>query len=230
MTATRRVATPNGRILAVTEEELRRIILDVHDGAAQQLFAALAQVKLMQRKLAAGEPTSDAEWLVFLGRLEGLLASAQNEVRNFLGTFRPPDFPHRDLIDILRGLILQHENFTGCQVDFLTSEDAVVASLAVKIALYRICQEALANAFRHAGVTRQTVRLSCTEHRIRLEVSDQGRGFSPPPLYGPEGTERGEHIGLRGMRDRVALVDGELTLRTAPGKGTTIVVTVPAGE
>jgi signal transduction histidine kinase len=100
-------------------------------------------------------------------------------------------------------------------------------SLPVKIALYRILQEALSNAYRHAGANRQWVRLWGEGDIICLEVEDQGKGFEPPPLEGPQATERVEHIGLRGMRDRVALLGGTFQLFSQPGKGTRITVKVP---
>jgi len=103
-------------------------------------------------------------------------------------------------------------------------------NLPAKIALYRILQEALSNSYRHAGVQRVWVRLDAVGDRVRLEVEDKGRGFNPPPLVGPEATERAEHIGLRGMRERVALVGGTLTLHSAPGTGTRIVVEMPTDE
>ncbi|MGH2524108.1 MAG: sensor histidine kinase, partial [Anaerolineales bacterium] len=103
-------------------------------------------------------------------------------------------------------------------------------SLPVKIALYRIVQEALSNAYRHGGVKGARVALSAEGKSVRLEVADDGRGFVPPPLVGPEATERVEHIGLRGMRERVSLVGGTFAIATAPGAGTHIVVEVPADE
>ncbi len=219
-----------GRILAVTEEELQRIVLDIHDGPVQQLFAASAQVKLMQLRLQRDEEISAHEWFNYLSQQAELLSSIQQEIRNFLGAFRPPSFPHRELIDILQGLIMQHENFTGCQVDLIVEPADYPASLPVKIALYRICQEALSNAFRHAGVSKQSVHLRREDALILLVVEDAGRGFEPPPLHGPGATEREEHIGLRGMRDRVTLVNGRIRLTSAPGQGTRIEVSVPANE
>jgi signal transduction histidine kinase len=215
------------RILAVTEEELRRIVLDIHDGPVQQLFAALSQISLMQARRARGEAIADGEWDDHLQRLSGLLGVTLHEIRNFLGTFRPPEFARRELPEILQGLILQHEAFTGCEVELRVEAPARPLALPVKIALYRICQEALANAFRHSGSQRQRVRLAYDEGMVVLEVSDDGRGFEPPPLIGPDATEREEHIGLRGMRDRVGLVGGEIELDSAPGRGTRITVRVP---
>jgi signal transduction histidine kinase len=72
------------------------------------------------------------------------------------------------------------------------------------------------------------VRLSEQAGWVVLEVIDRGRGFVPPPLDGPSATERQEHIGLRGMRDRVQLVGGQLHLISQPGQGTRVIVQVPS--
>jgi signal transduction histidine kinase len=94
--------------------------------------------------------------------------------------------------------------------------------------LYRVLQEALSNGYRHAGVDSQEVYLSGQDGWVLLEVCDDGIGFTPPPLEGPGATEREEHIGLRGMRERVHLVGGQLKIVSEPGQGTQIVVRVPS--
>jgi signal transduction histidine kinase len=217
------------RILLVTEEELQRIILNIHDGPVQKLFAALSQLQLTQAHAEQGR-VPDVEWQTCLARVSGLLEASLQEIKTSLGTFRPPEFARRDLRSMLEGLILQHEEFTGCQVDFEAQPDLPAVSLPVKIALYRILQESLSNVYRHAGVQQATVRLSAAGGRVRLDISDEGRGFTPPPLVGPEATERVEHIGLRGMRERVALVGGMLVVESAPGAGTHLSVEAPADE
>ncbi len=218
------------RILAVTEEELQRIVLDIHDGPVQHMFAAQSQISLMRNRRQRGEAIAISEYEQLLGRVSGLLEEALNEVRGFLGTFRPLNFPNRHLLDIIEGLLLQHEIFTECRVTFTAGKRAFSASLAVKIALYRICQEALSNAYRHSGVKEQHVRLDREEDMMVLQISDQGRGFDPPPLSGPCATENAKHIGLRGMRDRIGLVGGEFELQSAPGQGTRIIVKVAIDE
>jgi signal transduction histidine kinase len=215
------------RILAVTEEELQRIILDIHDGPVQKLFAALSQVNVLQARARLGAVASD-ETLTLLNRISDLLETSLGEIRLSLGTFRPPEFARRDLVSVLEGLIIQHEEFTDCRVDFEVSGEIPAVSLPVKIAVYRIVQEALSNAYRHGGVKRARVGLSARAGRVRLDVTDDGRGFTPPPLVGPEATEREEHIGLRGMRERVSLVGGTFAIEAAPGAGTHIVIEVPA--
>lgn len=215
------------RILAVTEEELQRIVLDIHDGLAQRLYVAQTQLSLIKQKRRQGQVISEAEWDENLQRLSGLLEEALQEIRHFLGSFRAPDFAQRDTAVIIHDLIRQHEALTGCPVALIGCPERLPASLPVKIALYRICQEALNNAYRHAHASEQKVRLSLEGQMIRLEISDNGQGFTPPPLHGPEATEQAEHIGLRGMRDRVGLVNGQFELHTAPGQGTQIIVKVP---
>lgn len=214
------------RILPVTEEELRRIILDIHDGPVQKLFAALSQLNLLQARAAHGA-VPQAEWQAGLERVSGLLEASLAEIKTSLGTFRPPEFARRHLLTVLEGLIIQHEEFTGCHVDFEAYGEIPWVSLPVKIALYRVVQEALSNVYRHSGVKRARVRLSAGAGKVQLEVIDEGGGFTPPPLVGPQATEREEHIGLRGMRERMSLVGGTFAVESMPGAGTRIVVEVP---
>ncbi len=215
------------RILAVTEEELQRIILDIHDGPVQKLFAALSQVNLLQHQLERASSSDSNALAPGLVRIALLLEDSLNEIRTFLGTFRPPEFAKRDLLSVLEGLILQHEAMTGLRVVFQVNGELPCVALPVKIALYRILQEALSNIYRHAQTQEPHVRLWVEGDSLWLEVSDEGVGFTPPPLSGPTATERQEHIGLRGMRERVALVGGVFDLWSRPGQGTCITVKVP---
>ena len=86
------------------------------------------------------------------------------------------------------------------------------------------------NMGKEFGVVTNIRRANLSHDRgwVILEVTDDGIGFTPPPLEGPGATEREEHIGLRGMRERVHLVGGQLRLTSQPGQGTQIVVRVPS--
>lgn len=214
------------RILSVTEEELQRLILDIHDGPVQNLFAALSQIESLEKHMLNAD--ADEDWLVTLTRVSGLIESSLGEIRASLGTWRPPGFARRDLLSMIEGLIIQQEEFTDVRVEFDVIGVVPEVSLPVKISLYRILQEALSNVNRHSGVRDVQVRLAGETARVKLEVTDKGRGFTPPTLSGPGATERAEHIGLRGMRERVALVGGTLSVESAPGHGTRIVVEAPA--
>lgn len=214
------------RLLSLTEEELSRIVLDIHDGPVQYLFTALSLLTRIQDEVA-NDPAK-AELVPTLARVAMLLESSLYEIKSFLGTFRPPEFKRRSLVSIIEGLVLQHEEWTGSTVELTVEDVPDDVALPVKIALYRILQEALSNAYRHAGVDKQWVRLWSENNFVCLEVVDRGRGFTPPPLNELPTDEQETHIGLRGMRDRVMLLNGEFHLFSRPGEGTRIVVKVPA--
>lgn len=216
---------PPHRILSVAEEELARIVLDIHDGPVQYLFTALSLLTGVQNDLQ--ETEASPEMVARLAQVGMLLESSLYEIKYFLGTFRPPEFRHRSLRSIMESMVVQHEEWTGATVHLETDRVPEEVPLAVKIGLYRVLQEALSNANRHAGVDEEWVRLWSDDQWIYLEVADDGRGFEPPNLNDPIEAEREAHIGLRGMRDRVALIGGRFALDSSPGKGTKISVAIP---
>jgi signal transduction histidine kinase len=223
----KRTVTYPHRILSVTEEELSRIILDIHDGPVQYLFAALSLLTRIQNQSVSGKMDPLALQSQ-LKQLSDMIETSLREIKSFMGTFRPPEFHSRSLLSIIQGLVIQHEEWSGSTVELKVEELPNDVSLPVKIAIYRILQEALSNAYRHAQVDHHWVQLWSEDHMICMTVVDKGKGFEPPPLDGPMATERVEQIGLRGMRDRVALLGGLFSLTSSPGEGTRILVKVPA--
>lgn len=224
------------RILSVAEDELSRIVLDIHDGPVQYLFTALSLLTSLQNELgdapaghAGGASPPDPELRARLAQVGMLLESSLYEIRFFLGAFRPPEFRRRSLASIVEGLVIQHEDWTHTTVHLETEGLPAETPLAVKMAIYRVLQEALTNGYRHAGVEEQSVRMWGEGGFIHLEVVDRGRGFTPPDLEDPAEAEREDHIGLRGMHDRVRLLGGQYTLESAPGQGTRLHVAVPVG-
>ena len=231
------------RILSVAEDELSRIVLDIHDGPVQYLFTALTLLTSLQNDLTDPQPAggqaagaaaadgasagADPKLLARLAQVGVLLESSLYEIRFFLGAFRPPEFRRRSLASIVEGLVIQHEDWTHTTVHLETSSLPADTPLAVKMAIYRVLQEALTNGYRHAGVEEQWVRLWGVPGWIYLEVIDKGRGFQPPDLDDPAEAERADHIGLRGMHDRVRLLGGAYCLESAPGQGTFISVALP---
>ena len=207
---------------------MARIVLDIHDGPVQYLFSALSLLTGVQNDLA--ENTARPDVPARLAQVGMLLESSLYEIKYFLGTFRPPEFRRRPLVSIVQGLVIQHEEWTGATVHLETDSVPATTPLAVKIAIYRVLQEALSNANHHAGVVEHWVRLWGEAGRICLEVADDGRGFEPPDLDTPDVTEHADHIGLLGMRDRVALLGGAFRLESSPGSGTKITVAIPLEE
>jgi signal transduction histidine kinase len=192
----------------------------------QYLFTALTVLTGVQNELTSEK--ARPEVLAQLAQVGMLLESSLYEIRFFLGAFRPPEFRRRSLVSIVEGLVIQHEDWTRTTVNLETHDVPVDVPLAVKMAIYRVLQEALSNAYRYAGVEQQNVRLWGAEGWIHLEVVDQGQGFVPPDLDAPDEMDREDHIGLRGMHDRALLLGGRFSLESSPGTGTRIHVAVPA--
>jgi signal transduction histidine kinase len=223
--AVRRELGASHRMMQVTERELQRILLDIHDGPVQHMYAALSQLDLLRRGLeaaGAASPAVDER----IGRIRQLLESGLLEVRSFIGAFRPPEFEARDLVTLVEGLAMQHEAMTDTLIDLQVRGPLPDVGLYVKIALYRVLQEGISNAYRHGGANRVVVRLRPVRRRgavrLRMSVSDNGNGFDPAQKRGDK------HFGLAGMRDRVQMVGGRFRLRSAPGRGTMLAAEVPA--
>ncbi len=104
------------RLLATSERELQRIVLDMHDGPVQDIFAALSQLQVLERALA-GDPTAAQR----ARQAVQLLERALGEIRNFIGAFRPPGFERRELGQIIEGLAVQHETLTEQAVSSATA-------------------------------------------------------------------------------------------------------------
>jgi signal transduction histidine kinase len=144
--------------------------------------------------------------------------------------FHAPEFAKLELAQMVDELGVQHETLTGEPVLTEIEYGLPRVPLIIKIALFRILQEALSNIRRHAGSPHATIRLQLTNGRLSLEIEDRGKGFSPPPLSGPQATEHPIHIGLRGMRERAATVNGTFNVVSRPGVGTCVKVELPIDD
>jgi signal transduction histidine kinase len=210
------------RMMQVTEWELQRILLDIHDGPVQSMYAALSQLEMLRRSLEAPGENSVSEALERSHRIRNLLETGLAEVRQFIGEFRPPEFKQRGLLELLEALSLQHEAGTDTRVMLAVEKDIPEVALTVKIVVYRVMQEALSNAYRHGGA--HTVRVTVSRggpHLVRMTVADDGAGFDPN-VDKPDA-----HYGLKGMRDRVEMIGGRFGISSRPGEGTQIAVEVP---
>ncbi len=147
------------RLLATSERELQRIVLDMHDGPVQDIFAALSQLQVLERALAADQTAAQRA-----RQAVQLLERALGEIRNFIGAFRPPGFERRELGQIIEGLAVQHETLTEQAVELELPGELGDCALPTKIAIYRILRRprlraaASARARRGRGRGGRTLR------------------------------------------------------------------------
>jgi two-component system, NarL family, sensor kinase len=209
----------------VQEDERRRLARELHDGLGQTLTALTNQLERVQRKLGekdAGDLAARLADSVEMARL------ALNESRELSRLLRPPVLDDLGLAAGLSWLARTLEQRTGLHVELSLTDLEGRFDPELETLVFRIAQEALTNVLRHAGVDRAKVVLSRSAGLLVLRVSDEGRGFHPQPVLA-EGAEAAGS-GLRGMRDRLELFGGQLTIVSAPGQGTLVSAAVPLQE
>lgn len=208
--------------------ERTRIARDLHDTLLQSVQGLLLRLQTVAT-LLPGHPTEAKEVIV---AAVDQTAQAITEGRNAVQGLRASAEEGADLAAELRSLAeLAASEFHNNTVDLNVEVEGTPRTLRpiVRDEVYRITGEVLRNAFRHAQATRIEVELRYSPRELRLRIRDDGRGIEPEFLRKP--TEKGERrFGLRGMRERAKLIGGKLAIWTAPGSGTEVELTVPAGR
>jgi len=194
---------------ARNEQFLRRISAELHDGPAQDLGFALL-------RLDRGKGDDQES-----GQVRASLDRALTEIRAISGGMGLPELEALDLGETLRKVVRAHERRTGSVVQMDAGPLPQGVPLPVKITVYRIIQEALTNAWRHAGARDQKVEAAATAESLRLVISDAGPGLSAPAM------DSDEHLGIVGMRERAESLGGEFRITGEPGRGTRVEVCLP---
>lgn len=211
-----------GQILRAMEEERKRIARELHDETSQSLTTILVSLDVVEKQLP--DPTDE-----LAGRVRFTKDIAQrtlDETRRLMFDLRPSVLDDLGLVPALRWFINQRVVPRGLQVEFQASGLDGRLPDELETALFRIVQEAVTNTVKHAKAKNVAIRLEREPGQaIRAEVADDGRGFHPVHVVSKGDKERG--LGLFGMQERAALVGGAVQIESAPGRGTTVRVTVP---
>jgi len=205
------------RELSVVQER-SRLARDLHDAVTQKLFSIRAHARAAA-VLAAREPVDTARVRAEIEVVGELGAEAHAELRAVIDGLAPPDLEAAGLAESLRRYAVLAGRAHGVPVTFSAGCLPALGPQS-EAALYRVAQEALHNALRHAGASGVTVTLGRTGRRVVLQVSDDGHGFVTEQPSGGLG------IGLDSMRERAAAAGGKLTIRS-DAKGTVVRMTVP---
>ena len=198
-------------LVAAREEERRRIRNDLHDGLAPTLSALQLQLGAIQRLMR--ERPDEAERL--LDGLRESLRAATSEIRRLVNDLRPPMLDTFGLLGAIRQLVPAQTDIT---FDLRAPEPMPALPAAVEVAAYRIAGEAIHNVIRHSGARRCLLLIELVAATLRLEVSDDGRGF---PADRPVG------VGTCSMRERAAELGGSLTLENAADGGAVVLARLP---
>lgn len=203
------------------EEERRRISRDIHDGLGQMIVSAMQYLQAHEYSLDDGHPRD-----VFQ-RGMAVLQQCVTETRRVMSDLRPSILDDFGLVVALKQHLDSVAEEAGWQAAFQADESVTRLAPAVETTIYRVVQEALTNARKHARAERVSVELACRADKVVVEVRDSGQGFEVAGVAARP--ERGEHLGLMGMRERVSLLGGCVEIDSAPGAGTTVRIELPAG-
>jgi signal transduction histidine kinase len=204
------------RVVSAQELERRRLARELHDETGQALTSILLGLKSLED---AGDENDLAE---STSRLRELVVTTLQDVRRLAVELRPKALDDFGLVPALERLVETFREQTGIEVDLEPRLGEERLPSDVETTLYRITQEALTNVVKHANARRVSIVLTRRGGTISAVIEDDGRGFE-------ESRPSGNGLGLLGMRERVALVDGRLSVESSPGSGTTLSVEVPAG-
>jgi signal transduction histidine kinase len=201
----------------VREEERIRIAREVHDELGQALTGLKLELTWLASRLAAGSKTLQEKVKLMAERIDETIQA----VRRIATELRPGLLDAAGLLAALEWQAHEFETKTGIRCHVKASVKETLWDQDLNTAFFRIFQETLTNIIRHANATKVNVRLSQAGGYLVLEIEDNGRGVSESELHTTKS------IGLLGMRERAALLGGEVTVHGEPGKGTTVTVRIP---
>ena len=205
-------------IVAAQERERRHIAFDLHDGPTQSICSALLEVELLSRLDGGGERAEQVE------RLRTALKAALGEMRAIVQRLRPQALDASSLNAKLESYADQVRAESGLDITLRFSGVAREITDTLQITIFRIVQEALTNAVRHAKATHASIELEWRPERTVCRIVDDGRGIQAGAGAGAS-TDR---HGLIGMRERAELLGGTFRIQALASGGTEVRVSIPA--
>ncbi|MGT2866889.1 sensor histidine kinase [Streptococcus fryi] len=199
----------------IVKQERRRIARDLHDTVSQELFASSMMVSGLSQSLEFIEPSQLKDQLE---TVEGMLNSAQNDLRVMLLHLRPIELQDRTLKEGLKMILQELMDKTTIEVIFRDSSCQLPK--LIEDNLFRVAQEFISNTLKHANASRLEVYLTQSDSQIQLKMVDDGQGFDVD-------TVRSLSYGLKNIEDRVEDMAGKVQILSAKGAGVTMTVSLP---
>ena len=204
------------------EDERARIAREIHDGPVQEIIALGQRLDLM-RSLMAKDNSGEIKEL--LNEMRVTQMATIEELRRIVNDLRPVYLEDLGFLPALEMLAHQANARGQVHVQIKTATEIQRLALDVELAAYRITQEALNNALQHAHAQEILIEVTCSVEGLRLVISDDGQGFSPPDRL--EILTQTGRFGLLGIRERVGQLGGTVNLDSERGKGTRLTIHLP---
>ncbi|MBD1381381.1 sensor histidine kinase [Bacillus sp. IB182487] len=211
------------RIIEAQEEERKRVSREIHDGPAQMLANVMMRSELIERIF---RDRGTEEGFNEIRNLRQNVRNALYEVRRIIYDLRPMALDDLGLIPTLRKYVNTIEEYNGkTRIEFKTIGEELENRLPSRfeVALFRLAQEAVTNALKHAEASEISIKVEINRSYVILMIKDNGKGFDIKTVKGK--TENS--FGLIGMKERVELLEGKITIDSKIGLGTFIMIQVP---
>jgi signal transduction histidine kinase len=212
------------QVIQAQEEERQRIARELHDGLLQQLI-------VVSRRLDTWIPPTQTQCTLpaaQLASLKALIGNMSSDLRCFAQDLRPSTLDHLGLVPALRGMVRGLEAEHAFKTCFQVTGHVERLLPEQELALFRVAQEALNNVHRHANASQASIHLAFCLPHVQLTIEDDGQGFHVPDTM-DDYLSAGK-LGLVGMEERAQSVGGACAVRSAPGHGTTVRMTIPVGS
>jgi signal transduction histidine kinase len=204
-----------GRLIAAQESERRRIARDLHDNLGQKLSLLCIEIGSLSARTRVVAP----ELAEAIASLSERAKDIISDVHCLSHDLHPPKLELLGLSQAISGLCRDMSSRFSMRIEFRQSVGRPSVSAHAALCLFRVTQEALQNVVKHSGARAAMVRLTRARQNIRLHVADDGKGFAGR-------SNDGAGLGLLSMRERVHMAGGRLVIRSAPGRGTRVAVTL----
>ncbi|WP_277585999.1 sensor histidine kinase [Psychrobacillus antarcticus] len=209
------------KIIEAQEEERKRLSREIHDGPAQMLANVLLRTDLINLTY---QQRGGEEAMKEIIDLKTMVRNALSEVRRIIYDLRPMALDDLGLIPTLRKYITTIEEYNPKgKINFQAFGVEKRLETNFEVAIFRIVQECLTNGTKHGKFTEAWVKVEWLKQKINIIVKDNGAGFDPEVV-------KEKSFGLIGMKERVDLLEGTMKVISSPGKGTTILFSIPLNE
>ncbi|MCK2002134.1 sensor histidine kinase [[Brevibacterium] frigoritolerans] len=206
------------KIIEAQEQERKKLSREIHDGPAQMLANVMMRSDLIERVQRERGPE---EALVEIRSLKVMVRNALYEVRRIIYDLRPMALDDLGLVPTLRKYLQTTEDYNnGVNLNFVNLGQVKRLPSDMEVALFRLVQEAVQNSLKHADPKQIQVKLSISKEMVTVVVKDDGKGFD-------SSIQKEGSFGLVGMRERVELLEGEMTIDSQPGAGTLVFIQIP---
>lgn len=210
-------------IILAQEEERKRVAREIHDGPAQSLANIVMRAEFCLKLLELNPELVRNE----LTALQSLVRQSLQDVRKIIFDLRPMVLDDLGLVPAVKRYLEEFKTRDNIHCEFVLMGQERRLETTLEVAIFRIIQEALNNIKKHAGASFVLIKLELAKSRINVSVKDNGCGFTPDALLPrPDGSG----FGLRGIKERLQLLNGGIKIHSAPGKGTELSFWVPVND